>query len=194
MPVGKSWRTSHFEAAGPGGGADQSQGRAVSWETAPVPSKRAWTDVEFQSRLAAPATSRNAASRRCGHNFRAVRVEVEPDAAGPDHAPAEAIATEEGGQVEEIAPESPAERGGRQEPHVTGQGPEVTGVVGQAFQLQGDAAEHLRPDRELAAGEAFDGLAVGDRMANRRVARTVSIGWSVRLSGPPTSARSAPRC
>ncbi len=57
-----------LHAAGPGRGADQSRApRPSRGDTAPVSSNRAWTDVEFQSRLAAPATSRYAASRRSRH-------------------------------------------------------------------------------------------------------------------------------
>src|SRR5208337_1620075 len=70
-------------------------------------------------------------------------VQIEPDPTRPDHVTAEAAATQESGQVEEIASEAPTEGGGRQEPDVGGERPQVTGVVGQAFELEGDAAQHL---------------------------------------------------
>ncbi len=43
-------------------------------------------------------------------------------------------------------------------------------MVGQPLQLEGDAAQRLGAERDLAAGERLDRLAVGRRVADRRVA------------------------
>ena len=137
---------------------------------APVPSNRAWTDNEAQSKLAAPATSRYAASRRSETKLNPVFIQIESDATGPDQAATESAATQDSGQVEEIAPNAAAVRGGRQEPDVTGQGPEVPGVIGQAFQLERDAANRLSPDRRAAAGQRLHRLAIGGGMTHRGVA------------------------
>ena len=93
-----------------------------------------------------------------------------PTPPGRTRPAAEPAAAQESGQVEEIAADPPAVRGGRQEPDVAGQGPQVAGVVGQPFQFQGDAANRLRPDRGRTAGQRLHGLAVGRGMADRRVA------------------------
>ena len=144
MPSGKSWRTSHSRPQARAAGPTRPRATAVSSVIVPVPSNRAWTDEEFQSRS---GRAGNVAERR----FEATQalldaglVQIEADAAGPDHAAAEAAAAQEGGQVEEIAAEPPAVGGGRQEADVAGQGPQVAGVVGQPFQFQGDAAKRLR--------------------------------------------------
>ena len=76
----------------------------------------------------------------------------------------------------------PAAVGGRrQEADVAGQGPQVARVVGQAFQLQGHAAEHLGADRDLASAEGLDGLAIGRGVADGRVAGDGFQG----VQGPP---------
>ncbi len=195
MPVGKSWRTSQSKpqarAAGPTiPRARQSPERPRPFpRTGPGPtrsSRAGWRHWPRRGR---------AASRRSRHLILAGCVQIEPDSARPDHATAEAAAAKEGGQVEEIAPESPAVRGGRQKPDVAGQCPQVAGVVGQPFQLEGDAAQHLGTERRLDS-----------RPAPRRPGSTpwrgrprcrpppAPSGGSCACSVPPTSVRSTPRC
>ena len=133
-------------------------------------SKRACTDAESQSRLAAFGHVAVRRFQALQALLLAVVVQVEADAARPDQAAAEAAAAQQGGQVEEVAADAAAVGGGRQEADVAGQGAQVAGVVGQPLQFQGDAAQHLGPDRDLAAGQRLDRLAVGRRVADRRVA------------------------
>ncbi len=110
-PDGRRARARRPRAAGP----TRPRAEAVSRVIAPVPSNRAWTDNEFQSKLTAPATSWYAASRRARQTL--IRSSSRSNRTPPGRirpAP-EAAAAQESGQVEEIAPDAPAVRGGRQE-------------------------------------------------------------------------------
>ena len=168
---------------------------ASFWETVPVSSNRAWTDGAFQRTPAAPATSFSAGLEPGDQLLGPRRLDVPEHAAGPDQAAAEPVAADQRGRVEEVAPEPAAVRRRGQEADVAGQRPEVARVVGQAFEFQRDRPEHLRPERRLATGQRLDGLAVRQHVADRRVAgQPPRSSWIVRLSGPPTSARSIPRC
>ena len=73
-------------------------------------------------------------------------VQVKRDAAGAHEATTKAAAAQERGQVEEITANSATVRRGRQEADVTGQGPQIAGVIGEPFQLEGDAANRLSPN------------------------------------------------
>ena len=161
-----------LEAAGPGRGPDQAQSHgSPPVTTRPVSSNRACTDGEFQSRLAALRPRRGTPRPAAPGTAPAVASSrSKPTPPGPDQAAAEAAAAQERGQVQEVAAEPAAVRGGRQEADVAGQRAQVAGVVGQPLQFQGDAAQHLGADRDLAAGQGLDRLAVGRRVADRRVA------------------------
>jgi hypothetical protein len=62
-------------------------------------------------------------------------------------------------------------RGRRQISDVACQGAEIAGVVRDAFELEGDPAQHLRARRDSVSGESFEGLAMGRRVPHRPLAR-----------------------
>ena len=69
--------------------------------------------------------------------------DVVPDAAGDDEAPAEAVAADKGGHVEEIAPDPAAIGHGRQKADVAGQRAQVAGMIGAALQLEGEGPDEV---------------------------------------------------
>ncbi len=106
-----------------------------------MPSNRAITEGESHSSSMAFAQSPAA---RCKRQVEVVRhgvVDVEGDAARTHQAAPEAAAAQLRREVEEVAAEAPAVRRGGQEADVAGQRAEVADVVGQALQLEGDAAQ-----------------------------------------------------
>ncbi len=73
-------------------------------------------------------------------------------------------------QVQALAAQAAEDRRGRQVGDVAGDGAEVAQVVGQALQLEGDAAEGLRPWRFAAPRQGLQRAAVGACVADHRVA------------------------
>ena len=102
---------------------------------------------------------------------RQLLIQVERDSAGPDQAPAEPIAAQKRRQVQHV-PANPAAIGsGGQKSDIAGQRSQISDVVGNALQLQRYAADRLGAGRDAHPGEGFNGLAIGSRVADRRVAR-----------------------
>ena len=70
-------------------------------------------------------------------------VDVEANAAGPDHPASKSAAAQQGRHVQEVAANASAVTGGGQEAHVARDRAKIADVVGQAFEFEGDAAERL---------------------------------------------------
>ena len=123
MPEGKSWRTSlsspQARAAGPT--SPRADGGLARDRSGPLEPSLDRQRVPEQVGRAGDVAVRRVQTIQT--LFDPVVIQIESDPAGPDQAAAEAAAAQEGGQVEEIAPDPPAVRGGRQEPDVAGQGP-----------------------------------------------------------------------
>jgi hypothetical protein len=118
---------------------------------------------------------------------------VEAHPAGAHQAAPEAAAAQRGGQVQGVAAQAPAPRGGGQEAHVAGQSTQVPDVVGHALQLQGDAADGQDARRQAAAGQGFQGLAIGRGLTDSgvpgqgfRQVQAAQVG--------PADRRATPRC
>ena len=107
---------------------------------------RAGTPQEARGLL---GVSRSARSSRDPISFASSRRHVERDAAGADHAAAQAAAADLGGEVEEVAAEPAAKRGRRQIADVIGESAEVAGMVGEPLELERDR----RAARVLAGGD-----------------------------------------
>ena len=97
--------------------------------------------------------------------------EVESHTARPDEPPAEPGAAELRRHVEEVAPETPAEGRRGQVRHVARERAEIAGMVGQPFELERDSPEGLRACADPGPRERLDQVGVGQRVADRRVAR-----------------------
>ncbi len=89
--------------------------------------------------------------------------------AGAHQAAPETAAAELRRQIQVVAANPAAVRGRRQEADVARQRAKIAGVVGQAFELEGDTPERGAARREPRLGERFHDLAVGGRMPDRRV-------------------------
>ena len=158
------------DAAGPRRGADEPErlGRLRVDPPGPLETRRDGRRREEQLGRAAQVLHRLLEPPAELGDERLVEVDERP--AGPDEAAAEAIAAEERGHVQEVAPEPPAEGGRRQEPDVAGEGAEVARVVREALELERDAANRLRARRGGERRERLDRLGVGRRVADRGVA------------------------
>ena len=97
-------------------------------------------------------------------------VDVESNAARPDHAAPKAIAAEHGRHVEHVAANASAIGHGGQEADVARQGAEIADMVGHPLQLQGHAAEELAAGGNAGGAEGLDGAAVRGRMSGGAVA------------------------
>ncbi len=116
-------------------------------------------------------------------------------AARPDQAAAVAVAREGHQQIQALAPHPAEVRRGRLVGDVAGDGAEVADVVGQALELEGDAADGLRPGRLPAPGQRLDRAAGGARVADDGVAGDrLRDQDGVRPAAGVSSRRSTPRC
>jgi hypothetical protein len=97
-------------------------------------------------------------------------IRVARDAAGADKAAAEPAAAQLQRQVQDIAAQPAAMGRRRQKPDIAGQRAEIADVVGDAFELQRDRPQRQGPPRAFNIGEPLQHLAIGDCMADRRVA------------------------
>ncbi len=113
-------------------------------------------------------------------------IEVVAAAAGLDERASEAVAAEEGGEVEEVAADLAAQGGGGEEGHVMGEGAEVAGVVGEAFEFEGEGAEPLGAEGRFGLGEGFEESGVGGGVGNGGIAGggfDLGEGGAVRAAG-----------
>ena len=112
-----------------------------------------------------------------------VGVHVPLHAAGAEQVAAHAAAAELGGDVQPVAGDAAVPRGSGQEAGVAAEGAEVAGVVGEAFQFEGHAAQDVRAIRGLDSGEAFHDSAVGRGVTDGGVAGDVFHDGQDELGG-----------
>ena len=136
----------------------------------PTPSKRAITEGVFHNNSTALWASRVTESNRRRSCSTTCVVDVESDAARPDHASPKAVAAQHGRHVEHVAANASAIGHGRQEADVARQRAEIADMVGNPLQLQGHAAEELTAGRDAGCAEGLDGAAVGGGMSGGAVA------------------------
>ena len=92
--------------------------------------------------------------------------------AGPDEAAAEAVPAEGEARVDDEGPGRAENRVSEQVGHVVAEGAEVADVDRRALQFQGGRPGEAGPGHPFPApGEAFHGLAIGEAVADRGVAR-----------------------
>src|SRR5262249_2380464 len=99
-----------------------------------------------------------------------IRWNIEAHAAGAKQIAPETVATELESQIEKLAAQ-PAEIGrGGKKCNVGAECAEVADVIGEALQLQRNAANDAGPQADLRAGKRFQRGAVSQRVSDGRIA------------------------
>src|SRR5215217_5921170 len=88
-------------------------------------------------------------------------LDLKPNAPRPYEPATETTATEQRGQVQEIATNAPTIGGSGKIPNVPSQGAEIPRMIGEPLKFQGNRSQHVRPPRNTAVCQCLKHVTVG---------------------------------